>query len=56
MKAMYKLEWDGPLVLQCCEVIDTVRVTIKAANIPNLLAVAEKLSGVAHKSQQKVDD
>ena len=49
VKATYKLEGDGPLVLQCYKVIDTVRATIKAANTPNLLAVAEKLSGgVAH--------
>ena len=56
VKATYKLEGDGPLVLQCYEVIDTVRAIIKAANTPNLLAVAEKLSGgVAHNKKLMID-
>ena len=56
VKATYKLEGDGPLVLQCYEVIDTVRATIKAANTPNILAVAEKLSGgVAHNKKSMID-
>ena len=49
---MYKLEGDGPLVLQCYEVITTIRAAILAANTPNLLAIADKLSGgVAHSQQ-----
>ena len=38
VKVTCKLEGDGPLVLQCYEVTDTVRATIKAANTPNVLS------------------
>ena len=52
VKATYKLEWDGVLALQCYEVIDTIRASIHAANTPNLLAAAERLSGGAPHSKQ----
>ena len=58
MKATYKLKGDGPLVLRCCEVIDTVRAAIKAANTPNLLhvPVADQLSGgVTHNKKLMID-
>ena len=51
VKATYKLEGDGALALQCYKVIDTIRASIHAANTPNLLAVAERLSGGVHEMQ-----
>ena len=46
----------GRLVLQCYKVIDTVGAPIKAANTPNLLAVAEKLfGGVDHNKKLMID-
>lgn len=56
VRATYRLEGDGALVFQCYEVIDTVRASIQAANMPNLLAIATKLSGgVANSRQLMVD-
>ena len=52
VKATYKLEGDGVLALQCYKVIDTIRASIHAANTPNLLAVAERLSGEVSHSKQ----
>ena len=51
VKATYKLEGDGALALQCYKVIDTIRASIHAANTPNLLAVAERLSSGVHEMQ-----
>ena len=45
VKATYKLEGDGPLALVCYEVIDTIRASVHTAYTPNIVAVADKLSG-----------
>ena len=52
VKATYKLEGDGALALQCYGVINTIRASIHAANTPNVLAVAERLSGGVPHSKQ----
>ena len=40
VKATYSLEGDGPLVLQCYEVVSSVNTSIESAHYPNLNAVA----------------
>ena len=42
--ATYKLEGGGPLVFSCFEVIKEIQATVCAGYIPNLDAVAQKLS------------
>ena len=56
VKASYfKLKGDGALALQYYEIIDTITASIHAANPPNLLAVANKLSGgMPHSKQLKL--
>ena len=48
--ATYSLEGDGPLALQCYDKIETVKAAIRIAHIPNLEAVARRLSVSAEKS------
>ena len=56
VKATYKLEGDGPLALHCYEVIETIKAYIHASHTPNILAVAEMLSGgVAHDKHLMID-
>ena len=38
--AIYSLEGDGPLVLECYEKIETIRTAIRTAHTPNLDAIA----------------
>ena len=45
VKATYNLEGDGPLVLQCYEIIDAIVAAIRLAHTPNVRAVAHKLVG-----------
>ena len=45
VQACYCLEGDGVLALECYEVIDKVILSINTEHIPNVLAVARKLSG-----------
>ena len=45
VKATYTLEGDGPLVLECYEIITTVQEAIRVAHMPNVKAVAENLAG-----------
>ena len=51
VKAMYELEGDGPLVLQCYEVISILNANIHTSHFPNLTAVAEQI-GPASRVQQ----
>ena len=46
VQATYKLEGDGPLALECYEVIQMVLASIRTGYYPNLEAVSRKLSGV----------
>ena len=45
VKATYTLEGDGPLALNCYEVLSTLSAGIHVQHYPNLLAVAQKISG-----------
>ena len=44
VKACYVLEGDGPLALQCYEVIESVKQSLRTENIPNVRALSEKLT------------
>ena len=45
VKATYNLEGDGPLALNCYEVLSTLAAGIRVQHYPNLEAVALKISG-----------
>ena len=45
VEATYNLEGDGPLALNCYEVLSTLLAGIHVQHYPNLLAVAQKISG-----------
>ena len=44
VKATYRLEGDGPLALECFEVITMVQASISSNHHPNVIAVARQLS------------
>ena len=44
VKACYYLEGDGPLALECYEKVDTILNTIHTQHIPNVRALAQKLT------------
>ena len=44
MHAIYTLEGDGPLSLECYEIIDKVRAAVAVENIPNVRGVASILT------------
>ena len=44
VKACYHLEGDGPLSIECYEIIDKVRACIAVENIPNVRGVSSKLT------------
>lgn len=47
VKATYTLEGDGPLALECFEIISTIQAAIHAEHIPNVRTVVEQtLPGV----------
>ena len=45
VKATYVLEGDGPLALKCYEVVSRLFAGIHVQHFPNLLAVAQVISG-----------
>ena len=44
MKACYTLEGDGPLSLECFEIIDMIKAAVAVENIPNVRGVASMLT------------
>ncbi len=44
VKATYRLEGDGPLALECYEIISTTLEAVRVANYPNVECVARQLS------------
>jgi len=44
VKACYHLEDDGPLALECYEVIDQISVSVTTESIPNVRAVSRHLT------------
>ena len=45
VEATYKLESDGPIVLECYDVISALDVSIKMENYPNVQAVVKSITG-----------
>ena len=45
VKVTYFLEGDGPLVVDCFEIIQTVQAAIQAAHTSNVAVVAQRLTG-----------
>ena len=56
VQATYKLEGDGPLALECYEVISslTTAVNMVVPHYPNFQAVARSLSGGNQQTQQQL--
>jgi len=52
--AMHKLEGDGPLALECYEVVKTVSHSVELAYAPNVEAVAKTLSRGSHTVKQRL--
>ena len=53
VKATYKLEGDGPLALECCEIVECVSRTVELAHAPNVEAVANSLSRGSQTAKQR---
>ena len=53
VKSTYKLEGDGPLVLDCYECLQTVLASIHVSNFPNVDAIIKTISA-DHNSQQRL--
>lgn len=45
VKACYFLEGDGPLALDCYETVERVKSAVHVAHVPNVRAIAQKVSG-----------
>ena len=45
VKATYRLEGDGPLALECYEIVATVQVAIHSNHYPNVTVLAQQFSG-----------
>ena len=53
VKAMYQLEGNGPLALDCFEIVDGLS---RLCNVPNVEAIAKKLAnGSLHAKQKLID-
>lgn len=44
VKATYKLEGDGPLALECYEILSSLKAAIQVSHLPNTTAVAKRLA------------
>ena len=44
VKATYSLKGDGPLAVECYEIIETVGSAIRVSHTPNVQAISQKLS------------
>ena len=53
VKATYQLEGDGPLVLECYQVIATLNAVVRAAHYPNVNAIARDIAPTSHPVQQQ---
>ena len=49
VKATYSLESDGPLVLECHQIISTLSLAVRVAHYPNVQAVSRNFLKVTHK-------
>lgn len=44
VKATYRLEGDGPLALECYEILSSVKAAVQVCHFPNTLAIAKRLA------------
>ena len=44
VKATYKLEGDGPLAIDCYEVLSSVKAAIQVCHLPNTVAISKRLA------------
>ncbi len=54
VKATYRLEGDGPLALECYEIISITMESVWVANYPNVESVARNVSGGNQQVQQQL--
>ena len=54
VKATYTLEGDGPLALECYEIIECLSTSDELAHAPNVEAVAQTVSRVSYTTKQKL--
>jgi hypothetical protein len=54
VKSCYKLEGDGPLALECYEVICSINAAIQVCHLPNTTAVAKRLADSSATEQSLV--
>ena len=54
VKATYRLEGDGPLILQAYEEIATVRAAVQSAHYPSVIAVAKQIANGDAIMQQRL--
>ena len=55
IKATYKLEGDGPLALQCYEILSSVRAAVQVFHLPNTVAVAKRVASPTRSEQHWID-
>lgn len=53
VKATYRLEGNGPLALDCFEIIDSLSASIRLCNAPNVEAIAKHLAHGSFTAKQK---
>ena len=55
VKATYKLEGDGPLALECYEILGVVKAAIQVNHLPNTTAIAKKIASTGQTEQFWMD-
>jgi len=53
VKATYRLEGNGPLALDCFEIVDSLSTSIRLCNVPNVEAIAKRLANGSPTAKQK---
>ena len=54
VKATYRLDGDGPIALECYEIVSSVIEGVRVAHYPNVEAIVRKLSAGNHQVQQQL--
>ena len=44
VKATYKLEGDGPLAIECYEILSSVKAVVQVCNLPNTIAISKRVA------------
>ena len=55
VKGTYKLEGDGPLALECYEIISGIKAAVQVRHLPNTNAVANQIASVTKSKQCWMD-